>query len=239
MRVERKIRGICFDLFNTLVSVAQVPQEVGAHTVDILGVDREQWRRVCFSENHEICQPSDAYQVLKRLAHSLNPAISETTLNEAVRARQRRFDYALIHVDPQVTKGLQCLLQRGIRLALVSNASTAEVAAWKHSPLAAYFDPVVFSCECGSKKPQGGIYQLALRGLNLSADACLFVGDGGSDEHQGAHAVGLQPVLISRYLSALQLQMMVEKLAEFQPLMVQSMAQVVELCPAEADVEGI
>jgi putative hydrolase of the HAD superfamily len=197
------IQGICFDLFNTLVSVGQVPAHVGPYTADILGVDIQAWRDACFSEHHDICGPTDATDNLRRMAHSLDPRIPEATIRKAVRVRQRRFDYALQHVDTEVLKVLSDLRQSGIRLALVSNASTAEVQSWPASPLATLFDTAVFSCYCGSMKPEPGIYQQALTELALAPQSCLFVGDGGSNEHHGAHALGMKPVLLRRYLQPL------------------------------------
>lgn len=194
------IQAICFDLFNTLVSVGQVPAHVGPTTAAILGVDIQTWRDVCFSEHHDICGPTDATENLRRMAHSIDPAIPEAAIHEAVRVRQRRFDYALQHVEPEVLNVLQELRQTGLRLALISNASTAEVQAWSASPLAALFDTAIFSCHCGSMKPEAGIYQTALKKLGTAPTACLFVGDGGSHEHHGAHALGMKPVLLRRYL---------------------------------------
>jgi putative hydrolase of the HAD superfamily len=194
------IQGICFDLFNTLVSVGQVPAHVGPNTAKILGVDIRVWREACFGEHHHICGPTDATDNLRRIAHSIDPRIPETTIQMAVKVRQRRFDYALQNVEAEVQHVLRELRQNGMRLALVSNASTAEVQSWLTSPLASLFDTVVFSCHCGSMKPEPAIYQRALTELALAPHACLFVGDGGSNEHQGAHAVGMKPVLLRRYL---------------------------------------
>lgn len=194
------IQGICFDLFNTLVSVGRVPEHVGPMTADVLGVDAGKWRDACFGEHHDICGPTHALENLRRLAHSIDPNIPETTIQEAVRIRQRRFDYALKNIEADVLDELVRMRRYGLRLALVSNASTAEVQAWSQSPLAPLFDAAVFSCHCGSKKPEPGIYQLALAELELAPHSCLFVGDGGSNEHHGAFAVGMKPVLLRRYL---------------------------------------
>ncbi len=194
------IRALAIDLFHTLVDVGQVPEEIGRYTADILGVSRADWNAACFGPLHDICRPTDAFETLRALAHSLDPAIPEARIREAVAARQRRFDYSLREVEPGVIAALQALRARGLRLALVSNASTAEVSAWPDSPLASLFDTAVFSCEVGSRKPQAGIYQEALTRMNVAAQVCLFVGDGGSDEHRGARAVGMRPVLLTRHI---------------------------------------
>ena len=59
----------------------------------------------------------------------------------------------------------------------------------------------MFSCHCGLSKPQPGIYQHALQRMGVTVSEALFVGDGGSDEHIGAAAVGLDNVLLTRYIN--------------------------------------
>jgi len=196
----RVIQGLCFDLFNTLINVADVPAQVGRFTADILGVERSTWNQTCFGPLHEICRPVSHTETLRTLAHSIDSAIPEQLIQAATQERQRRFDHALVNVETGVLMLLGRLQQRGIRLALVSNASSAEIQAWHRSPLASVFDTVVFSCDCGARKPQAAIYQQALLQLGLSAQQCLFIGDGGSDEHRGACAVGLRSVLLTRHL---------------------------------------
>ena len=81
-----------------------------------------------------------------------------------------------------------------------SNASTDEVAAWHNSPLSSLFDEAIFSCHCGWCKPHAAIYHYALERMGVEVQEALFIGDGGSDEHKGVAAIGLDNVLITRHL---------------------------------------
>jgi len=195
-------RAICFDLFNTLVSVGSVPLSVGRTTADVLGVDARAWNHACFSEHHEICSPTNHVDVIRTLAHQLDPEIPLGVIEDATRQRQARFDYALTHhVHPAVVNTLEQLRHRGYGLALISNASTAEVSAWPDSPLRPLFDLSIFSCDVGLKKPDPQIYHHTAKQLGVSTQACLFVGDGGSNEHQGAHHSGMAPVWLTQHLN--------------------------------------
>jgi putative hydrolase of the HAD superfamily len=207
-------QAVCFDLFNTLVNVGRVPLSVGALTADILGVDHERWREACFGEHHEICRPSSTVDNLRRMARVLDPAIPDSRIQAAAEARQRRFDYALREVDAGTVAALARIRRAGFRLALISNASTDEVRAWPASPLAGLFDHAVFSCHCGFKKPDTAIYHHALDKLGVPASACLFVGDGGSEEHRGARAVGMTPVLLTQHIRPQRAQRLQQDLAE-------------------------
>lgn len=194
------IEAICFDLFHTLVDVGQAPATPGRYTADILGLDREAWNAACFSDAHEIRQRTDHHEVVRVLAHSLDPAIPLDLIRQAADERKSRFDHTLLHIDPVVLDTLRRLRRRGLKLALVSNASTGEIDSWPRSPLAALFDTALFSCECGHAKPLPAIYELALQRLGSDAHRTLFVGDGGSNEHAGAARAGLLPVMLTRYI---------------------------------------
>jgi putative hydrolase of the HAD superfamily len=89
---------------------------------------------------------------------------------------------------------------RGIATALVSDAGFDDIEAWHQSPLASRLDVTVFSCEVGVRKPDPSIYRCALEQVGVDAPHALFVGDGGSDEHRGARAVGMRAVFVTRLL---------------------------------------
>lgn len=191
---------ILFDLFHTLVDVGSAPGSAGRYTADILGLDREQWNRACFGAAHDICSPTEHVDVIRSLAHSIDPTISEALIREAAEERLLRFAYALEHVEPEVVENLEALRRAGMRLGLLSNASSGEVQAWPRSPLAALFEHAFFSCDCGMAKPSADFYRHALQELGVTAAECLFVGDGGSNEHEGAQRMGIDNVLITRHI---------------------------------------
>lgn len=194
-------RAVCFDLFNTLISVGSVPTHIGGKTAEVLGVDANAWNNACFSDEHEICQPTNHFDVIRTLAHQLDPSIPLARIEEATRQRQARFDYALTtHVSPDAVNTLRKLRDQGYQIALISNASTAEVQAWPDSPLSSLFDVSVFSCDVGMKKPDPAIYHYTAEQLGIDSQHCVFVGDGGSDEHHGAHASGMTPLWLTCHL---------------------------------------
>jgi len=196
-------RAVCFDLFNTLVNVGTVPSSIGGTTAEVLGVEASAWSQACFSDDHEICRPTNHYDVIRTLAHRLDPEIPLARIEAATRQRQARFDYALTTaVSPDVVNTLRRLRDRGYQLALISNASTAEVQAWPDSPLRPLFDVSVFSCDVGMKKPDPAIYHYTAGQLDVEPQQCVFVGDGGSDEHHGAQASGMTPLWLTQHLKA-------------------------------------
>jgi len=194
------IRAVVFDLFHTLVSI-EVAKPPGRAPSDIMGIDREVWNRLWFSDPDEVVLGlTDFRASFARVARSLNPQVSDEQLDEALAARHVRFRHTLRHVEAETLSGLGRLRSLGHRLGLVSNCSTDEIVFWSESPLSPLFDTAVFSCEVKLKKPDSRIFHLACERLGVAPAAALFVGNGGSDELAGARRAGLTPVLLTRHI---------------------------------------
>ncbi|MCK5740389.1 HAD-IA family hydrolase [bacterium] len=97
---------------------------------------------------------------------------------------------------PDTLKTLNELKKRGYRLALLSDCSSEIPIVWPATEFFGIFDVTTFSSNEGLKKPMPEIYQLTAERLNIPAEACVFVGDGGSQELTGAKAVGMRPIQI-------------------------------------------
>ncbi len=82
-----------------------------------------------------------------------------------------------MHVIDGVFPMLDELRERGYRLAIVSNHHAFLLDFLRQEGLAPYFDPIVISDLVGVEKPDPRIMHLALEGLGLPADRCLYVGD--------------------------------------------------------------
>ena len=186
-----------FDLFHTLVEVQ--PEGPGKQTTpEILGVTRHEWNRVLWEDTHDrlVGIDTDPVNIIRRVAHAIDPKISDELIKRAAKSRLRRFALALQNVPDSSLKALKGLKSAGKRIGLISNADVTEVAAWSLSPLAPLFDSTIFSCDVGEKKPDAAIYELSLKQLNLKADEVVFVGDGGSHEFFGAKSIGLTTVMM-------------------------------------------
>ena len=138
----------------------------------------------------------DPAAILRKVAHAIDPTISEQLILLAAKSRLRRFARSLQDVPPTSIEALTGLKSANKRLGLISNADTTEVAAWPTSPLAPFFDSTIMSCDVGEKKPDRAIYELSLKQLNLKPEEVVFVGDGGSHELKGAKSVGLTTVMM-------------------------------------------
>lgn len=100
----------------------------------------------------------------------------------------------LTSVNDEIISTLITLKAMNLKISLISNADVIDKKHWFESPLAQYFDIVIFSCDVGLLKPDARIYEYAINKLNIKPSECIFVVDGGSNELAGAKEVGMKTV---------------------------------------------
>jgi putative hydrolase of the HAD superfamily len=198
------IRGVIFDLFHTLTG----PESEWSHlptTSGFLGIDRMKWDHALHETSHGRLsgEVRDPFLIIRNLVHSIDPTIPEEKVRATVEMRLQRFRDTLQRIPAANLAALKSLRESGLRLGLVSNADAIEVASWEEGPLAALFHATVISCNVGLVKPDPRIFRKCLEQMELSAEECLFVGDGGSNELVGAKEVGLRTVFISGIIQEL------------------------------------
>ena len=94
-----------------------------------------------------------------------------------------------LRVDSTTHALLESLRNRGLKLAVVSNADRpAEVMhrALADTGIAERIDHAVFASEVGRSKPDAEIFERALDALGVRAESGLFVGDRLFEDVRGA-----------------------------------------------------
>jgi len=196
-------KAILFDLFHTLASVPP-PALAGEIPIsEILGVPGDEWHRLYYDDDvlgRCLGHIHESVEIMRRVTHRIDPTVDEGRILTAVESRRRRFELGLVGIEAEILAAIDRLRDAGIRIALVSDAGADDVESWERSPLKNRFDATLFSYKLGIRKPDPRIYKHALDALGVSAADSLFVGDGGSDEHRGARAVGMQAVFVTRLM---------------------------------------
>jgi putative hydrolase of the HAD superfamily len=195
--------AVIFDLFHTLTSSAVLHKTKG--TGEILGVSREAWndQLLLYSEDRLRGKTRDQYEIIRKMAHAIDPVISDALIRRAASNRIKRFRYALAHIERSTLDMLEQLRDRGKVLGLISNGDVNEFAGWQTSPLRKYFPCAIFSCDVGFIKPEREIYELCMEKLGVHPADSLYIGDGGSDELGGAKAFGMTTVITIRVIKDL------------------------------------
>lgn len=195
-----KHQAVIFDLFETLITEWGHRKYVKSEMCQDLGVERALFDRFweCLDEDRYLGKVSfvEALQYVgARCGVTPDEALLQRMLALHVETKSACFE----HVDPEVYELLEALKAAGFKLAIVSNCSPEEVIPMAESRVASYFDEIVLSCEVGLKKPDLGIYQEAARRLGVATGDCVFVGDGGSHELEGARDAGMTAIQAKWY----------------------------------------
>lgn len=103
-------------------------------------------------------------------------------------------DDALRYPRPEMME-LVASLAATTPLGVLSNCHEREVRCWSESPLAQHVKVIGRSCDIGVIKPDPRTYQWVLEQLGVDAGDAIYVGNGSSDELDGARAVGFGTVV--------------------------------------------
>jgi putative hydrolase of the HAD superfamily len=192
-------KAVIFDLFHTLVSLRAAWGERLPRVNEILCVSREAWAGQLGGRLHDLYvgKYKDAFEAVSEIARAIDPSIPDETIKKATESITETFAGALIRVPAETREVLECLKGRGKRLGLLSNASIMEIGAWDRSPIAPFFDSALFSCFTGCVKPDRKIYEMSMDALGVTPKQCVFVGDGGSDELEGARDLGICAIMVA------------------------------------------
>ncbi len=190
--------AVIFDLFHTLTGVVST-MSGGQWTSDVLGVSREAWTEQLLEKSRERLtgEETDPEKIIRKMAHAIDPTIQGEIIDAAVRGRIDMFARALINIPEETRQVLRKIKDQNKKMGLISNADAIEIAEWERSPIAPFFDAVVLSCEEGCVKPEKEIYEICMNRLGVTPEHCVFVGDGGSKELEGARNLGIATIMIT------------------------------------------
>lgn len=204
------IKGIFFDLYDTLIIAGEIAASVWLGELYTclknygLSIPVEQFAVKCngFFSRREPGSGNEGLTVYERrisdLCLDLGVKIDVNGLHDiadhTVETTNRN-----CHLDENCHDVLKSLQSR-YTLALISN--------FDHPPyirtmllktgLHKYFSAVIISGEVGLKKPDPAIFQLALHKTGMEPEEVIHVGDSLKDDMSGAVAAGIKPVLILR-----------------------------------------
>ena len=122
------------------------------------------------------------------IAEPLGVELDVATLMEAIRFR----------AFPDAECALQMLREHGLALYCVSNWDYSLPEVLDRVGLAGLLDGVVTSAQTGIRKPDPGIFGVALRICGCDAAEVIHVGDSPPDDLAGAQAAGIPALLINR-----------------------------------------
>jgi len=101
-------------------------------------------------------------------------------------------------VYDDVPPALEELKRSGLRLGVISNFDARLYRLLDGLDLSRFFDSVTISSEAGYAKPAVELFEFALAGIGVKADEALHAGDAPHLDVSGAHAAGIEAILVRR-----------------------------------------
>ena len=105
---------------------------------------------------------------------------------------------AVSRVEQGLREMLSGLIQRGLKLAVVSNTFVPGIVLDQHlreAGLLEFFAARIYSCDVRYRKPHPAIFRKALAALDVGVDQAIFVGDSLLADIKGASRLGMVTVL--------------------------------------------
>ncbi len=200
--MESMIKAVIFDMFETLVTIFSGDTYFSEHIAADLSIPVEVFRPVWHTTENARSSGQCTIAEAVKICLEMLGCYSEESVQLIVRHRSENLDGVFARTPKETIDLLKELKARNIKIGLISNCYSDEAKAIKESVLYPYFDAPVLSYEQGVTKPDPEIFRRAVDMLGVSAEECLFVGDGGSKELFGARDAGMKAVQ-ARYFAHL------------------------------------
>jgi putative hydrolase of the HAD superfamily len=207
------VRAVTFDVTHTLIHIPRLgeiySEVLGRHGIS---VDPERARRLMVEVWQELACSADPARdrfsshpegergwwrrLLERMCEHLGaPPPSPFAAAELF----HRFGSGdAYEVYPEVPGVLAALRGHGLRLGVVSNWDGRLPKVLEELGLAPFLDSVIWSAKAGVEKPDPRIFLRALEELGVEPAEALHVGDGRLEDVEGAVAVGMRALHLTR-----------------------------------------
>ena len=189
--------AVLFDLDNTLhnrdealVNFVRFQHEV--LNLFSVGIELESWsnRFVELDNGGKVWKDAVYVQLCQEFNLKLDP-------NNLLNDYEQTF-FKFVRPNTGLSKLLEALRRSGYKIGVVTNGR----AGFQRKTLTALqvdppFDSIVVSGECGFRKPDPQVFELALNQLSASSSNSWFVGDDPNADVQGARGVGMSAILFA------------------------------------------
>ena len=191
---DRRLRTLRMDRFRP--ALTRIARRTPAEEALLAAYDRQTELLAAAWAKGVDLHPSDQIATFLRLAglDGQAPALTE--------AATEAFGGALLEIPPtlfpHIAETLEWLKREGYAIGLVSNTGRTWGRYLRQVQdrlgIGTYFDSRVFSDEVGIRKPESGIFEVALSELGLPAERVVHIGDDVAADVAGAKAHGMRAI---------------------------------------------
>jgi putative hydrolase of the HAD superfamily len=154
-----------------------------------------------YSQTKTASDPEDLemWRDITRRIYDRLPPLAGIRFDSWFETLYRRFgDPEVWRFYDDVETVLGALRERGLRIGVVSNWDTRLKSISDGLGLTRLVDFIVISAEVGVRKPDPGIFRVALAKAGVRPEEAVHIGDLPEEDVEGARRAGVRPVLIDR-----------------------------------------
>lgn len=193
-------KAIIFDLFETLITEWGHEKYTKRKMCSDLGICREEFDIYWNEKEEDRYVGNISFQdSLLYICEKCGKVVDQSTILDIAEKRMKAKSLCFEYVDSDVYQLLSNIKAMGLKTAIISNCSSEEVKVIKESKIYQYIDYVLLSYEVKLRKPDIRIYKEAIDMLGVNASECIYVGDGGDNELEGAKMLGLKAIQAKWY----------------------------------------
>ena len=194
------MKAVIFDMYETLITEYRGLKYFSHMMAEDLGVDKIVFAKIWEASEKDRSIGKITFEDIIRTIMNVTNCHDEEAYNLVVKKRYDTKKSCFEHLHKDMIKLLQKLKDNNIKIGLISNCFSEEVIVIRESCLYKYFDAPILSYEKKLYKPDPEIYKEALKELNVLPQECLYVGDGGHNELEGARDIGMTSLQAGWYL---------------------------------------
>ncbi len=188
------LEAVIFDLWGTLVPYPPAEmRRVADRMAEIVGAPPAEFATAWAGEFAARAIGRPLEESIEGICRTLGVEPRPEAISEAVAYRVGALG-ALFRPRADAVPTVEQLKARGLKLGLITDCTADVPEFWAASPLSPLVDATVFSAVEGMQKPDRRMYELACARLAVLPDRCLYIGDGNSDELNGAVSAGMRAV---------------------------------------------
>jgi putative hydrolase of the HAD superfamily len=194
-------KGVLFDLFGTIIPRPdrRVHDEMMGEMGTLVGMEKDEFRSLWLSQHHQKTTWMDG-DTTDLMIYMIEKAGMIPDRGIAEQMTKIWYEMTLSHFTyfPDVVPAFTDLKYKGINIGLLSNCGPNVPAIVENSKIMPFLDGAVYSTKAGIKKPDPEIYHMACVEITTEPGETIFIGDGDSNELDGAKRAGLTPIKIER-----------------------------------------
>jgi putative hydrolase of the HAD superfamily len=188
MKNSNKISAIIFD-YGGVIEISDI--KISTEITNILGITKEEWRKVYFSYNYLInIENREWKDVILMVAEKLGATAEQLEkildlINE--RQKKKKLNTELLGLIKKL-RGL------GLKTAVLSNYALMLRERITKQNIAHLFDEIIISSEEGHQKPDKRLFEILFKKLGVPATNAIFIDDT-PNSLKLAEEIGYIPIL--------------------------------------------